>query len=198
MKKLAFSMAVVIGLTGLLASCGKSESKPAAPKKSATPIAVENGVLPSYRFIDFDSITLQYALSKELTEQTMRLQNNLEAEQRKQYTSLQSRANALQKKMDNVTSQTEADALRSEYEGLQSQQSQAEQKLAQMGSELEKTMAANAKTVMDSLSNFLSDFAAERGYSAIFMKEFTPYYNPALDVTGEVIEGLNARYNKVK
>lgn len=38
----------------------------------------------------------------------------------------------------------------------------------------------------------------QKGYDAILFKAATLYINPALDITNEVVEGLNARYNKVK
>ena len=35
-------------------------------------------------------------------------------------------------------------------------------------------------------------------YDAIFFKNATLYINPNLDITDEIVEGLNARYNKKK
>ena len=54
------------------------------------------------------------------------------------------------------------------------------------------------KTVNDSIKAFIEDYNKSRGYDAILFKGATLYINPALDITDEVVEGLNARYNKVK
>lgn len=177
-------------------SGGAEEKKAGAPKAPAASKA--DGSLPNYRFIDTDTIMLKYNLSIDFNEQMIRLQNNLADEEKRQGDVIQSRANALQAKMNNAQTQSEVDALKAEYESLQNLQNQAQQKLSQMGMDLENTLNANAKTVMDSLSNFLRDYASQRGYDAVFVKNCAPYYDPALDVTAEVVEGLNARYNKVK
>lgn len=199
MKKSILSVGIGLLALACLPSCGNSnEKKPAAAPKAAAGAVDKPGELPNYRFIDSDTIMLKYNLSIDFNEQMIRLQNNLADEERRQRNAIQSRANALQTKMNAAQTQSDIDALKSEYESIQNQQAQAEQKLTQMGMDIEKTLADNAKTVMDSLSNFLNDYAAQRGYDAVFIKNCAPYYNPALDVTNEVVEGLNARYNKVK
>lgn len=198
MKKSVFSLGICLLALAGMASCGKSDDKAekAAPKAKASQAAP--GTLPNYRFIDSDTIMMKYNLSIDFNEQMIRLQNSLADEEKRQRASLQSRAAALQKKMEAATSQSEAESLRSEYESIQKQQAQAEQKLTQMGMDIEKTLATNAQVVMDSLQNFLKDYATARGYDAVLVKNCAPYFNPALDVTDEVVEGLNARYNKVK
>ena len=50
----------------------------------------------------------------------------------------------------------------------------------------------------DSIDSFIKDYNAKHGYDAILFKNAGVYFNPALDITNEVIEGLNARYNKVE
>lgn len=189
---------LVIAMT----ACGGNDkaADKAKPGNAAT-AAVTTGDLPNYRFIDTDSIGLKYNLSIDFNEQMIKLQNNLQEEERRQRSTIQARADALQNKINNAQqaqSQSEIDALQQEYANLQNLQAQAEQKLQRMSIEIENTLTANAQIMMDSLNNFLREYAAARGYDAVFVKASAPYYNPALDVTDEVIEGLNARYNKVK
>jgi outer membrane protein len=54
------------------------------------------------------------------------------------------------------------------------------------------------KIVNDSIQKFIEVYNAQHGYDAILLKAATLYIDPALDITDEVVEGLNARYNKVK
>ena len=49
----------------------------------------------------------------------------------------------------------------------------------------------------DSIEAFIKEYNKTRGYDAILYKAVGVYFNPALDITDEVIKGLNARYNKV-
>ena len=55
-------------------------------------------------------------------------------------------------------------------------------------------MAAKQKALMDSINNFIIDFNKERKYDAILFRDAGLYFNPALDITAEVVDGLNARY----
>lgn len=200
MKRRILSFGLGLMALAFLHSCGNHDDANQSKQVKNASVAARGvqGQLPNYRFIDSDTIMLKYNLSIDFNEQMIRLQNNLSEEERRQRNNIQSRANALQNKMNAAQSQSDIDALKSEYESIQSIQAQAEQKLTQMGMEIEKTLAKNAQTVMDSLSNFLKDYAIQRGYDAVFIKNCAPYYNPALDVTDEVVEGLNARYNKVQ
>lgn len=203
MKKTILSVGLGILAIAMLPSCGgdSKDSKQSA-SKNATPAvqkaSANPGQYPNYRFINTDTIGLQYNLAIDFNEQMVKMQSNLEEEEKKQRNSLQQRANALQTKMQNAQTQSEMDNLKGEYESIQNASAQAEQKLSQMAADMEKTLTANAKTMQDSLTNFLREFAAQNGYDAILVNSAAPYYDPALDVTSEVVEGLNARYNKVK
>ena len=42
---------------------------------------------------------------------------------------------------------------------------------------------------------FLADYAVRNDYDAVLRKEAAMFINPKWDVTNEVAEGLNARYN---
>ena len=52
--------------------------------------------------------------------------------------------------------------------------------------------------LQDSLNNFIADYVKTHNYDAILFKNAGAYFNPALDITKEVIDGLNARYKKVE
>lgn len=202
MKKRILSVGILMVALAMVTSCGNSDSKKTETKsKNATPAAVtgsQPGAGLNIRFINIDTIGLKYNLAIDFNEQMIRLQNNLAEEEKKQRNSLQASATSLQNKMKAAQSEAEASALQGEYDNLQKMQSNAEQKLSQMGADMEKTLTNNAKTLQDSLSNFLRDYAAEKGYDAILVNTAAPYYSPALDITDEVLEGLNNRYNKVK
>ena len=64
---------------------------------------------------------------------------------------------------------------------------------------MQKSMEAQLNTEQMKLANeidlFLSDYAIRNDYDAILRKEASLFINPKWDVTDEVAEGLNARYN---
>ena len=205
MKKTIFGLSMVIFTLVAVTSCGNSDNKPAAAYKNANPTAAaaNPGAMPNYRFVNFDTICSKYNLAIDFTEQMMRLQNNYDSEEKKMGTHFQSRYQSFMQKQEALSQErvqlpSEVDALQKEGESLQSYYQQSQQSLLKLQAEIQETMAKNSKTIVDSLQNFLKDYSIARGYDAVFFSESAPYYSPALDVTDEVVEGLNARYNKVK
>ena len=49
-----------------------------------------------------------------------------------------------------------------------------------------------------SCKSSVTDYNKIKGYDAILFKSAGAYFNPALDITDEVVKGLNDRYNKVQ
>ena len=41
-------------------------------------------------------------------------------------------------------------------------------------------------------------YNSTRGYDAILLKQAGLYFNPALDITDEIVKGLNSRYTRVE
>lgn len=205
MKKTVFGLGALLMVLVMLSACGNDADKkaPGAAKKSLAAASVQPGGAPNYRFINFDTICTKYNLAIDFTEQMMRLQNNYDSEEKKMGTHFQSRYNTFMKKQEALQQErvqlpSEVDALQKEGESLQNYYQQSQQSLLKLQAEIQETMQKNSKTIVDSLQNFLKDYVAVHGYDAVFFSESAPYYNPALDVTEEVVEGLNARYNKVK
>lgn len=184
-------------------SCGEKQEESAKSNAKKEALAAAQGNLPNYRFVDMDSIMLKYNLCLDFNEQMLVLQNQLSDEEKRQTNSLNQKGESFQKRYQAASqqpqpSESEMNALQKEYENIQNLQTQAQQKLAKMGADLEETQMKNLQTVMDSVQNFLKDYASKHGYDAVFFSNAAPYANPALDVTDEVVEGLNKRYNKVK
>ena len=81
---------------------------------------------------------------------------------------------------------------------LNSMQAEAQKQAATLQSNFEQQALQAQKNVNDSINAFIEEYTQSRGYAANYFKAATLYINPALDVTDEVVEGLNARYNKLK
>lgn len=205
MKKTILGLGILLlaSVTGVSCSNSKEQKAPGAYKNATGAAAMTPGSMPNYRFINFDTICTKYNLAIDFTEQMMRLQNNYDSEEKKMGNHFQSRYNTFMQKQEALQQErvqlpSEVDALQKEGESLQSYYQQSQQSLMKLQMEIQQTMQSNSKTIVDSLQNFLRDYVAAHGYDAVFYSESAPYYNPALDVTDEVVEGLNARYNKVK
>lgn len=207
MKRTVLGIGAGLLATCAIISCGGGEKKtdqasPAVNKEK--PTTTVSGTMPNYRFVNFDSINAKYNLCIDFNEQFIKQSNSLSEEEKRQTNALNSKGESFQKKYQAAASsqteplQSEVESLKKEYESLQNEANNAQQKIAKMASDLESTQMKNLQTIMDSVQNFLNDYAKKHGYDAVFFSNQTGYFDPALDVTDEVIEGLNKRYNKVK
>ena len=73
-------------------------------------------------------------------------------------------------------------------------QQEAERYLGAQQQKIQTAMAAAQQRLNDSISNFVRDYNATKGYDAILMREAGVYFKPELNITAEIIEGLNARF----
>lgn len=199
MKKLyrpiAMAAAALLIGAGTLASCNdsKQDTKPAA--KTDKVAAKDN--LPNYRYVDLDTVLAKYALAKDYNEEMMRMQSSMESTMRTHEKRLQSQAAVMQNKMNNNGYLTR-ESYEQDQSSLNSMQAEAQKQAATLQSNFEQQALQAQKNVNDSINAFIAEYNKSRGYDAIFFKAATLYINPALDVTDEVVEGLNARYNKLK
>ena len=190
-------IALIAGVASIgVTACGekKAESKTPAAK---TVNAKQAGALPNYRYVDLDTILSRYNLAKDYNEEMMRMQSSMESTMRKHENRLQSMANTMQNKMNNNGYLTR-ESYEADQRNLAGAQNEAQTQAASLQSNFEQQAMQAQKTVNDSIKAFIEDYNKSRGYDAILFKGATLYINPALDITDEVVEGLNARYNKVK
>ena len=197
MKKIyTILLAAGLILTGALTSCsndgakeGATPAKPAAAKTAST--------LPNYRYVDLDTVLSRYNLAKDYNEEMMRMQSSMESQLRRHESKIQTLASTMQNKMNNNGYLTK-ESYDQDQRTMASYQNEAQRSAASLQSNFEQSVMTAQKTVNDSINAFIEDYNKKHGYDAILFKAATLYINPALDITDEVIEGLNARYNKVK
>ncbi|MDE5653673.1 MAG: OmpH family outer membrane protein [Muribaculaceae bacterium] len=187
-----FSLAFLL-IAGAACSESKNESKATANTTAAKTAKSE---LPNYRYVDIDTVLAKYNLAKDYSEEMLRLQTNMESEAKRHESSIKSFANSMQSKYQN-NQYTEA-TYNQDQQKLQQMQTNAASSLDKLQRSAADAAMAGEKVVQDSIKNFIKTYNDAHHYEAIFLKAATLYIDPALDITDEVVEGLNARYNKVK
>ncbi len=146
-------------------------------------------------YIMEDSLMNHYVLFKDLEAQMMKKQQDLE-------NSYQTRAQNLQQEIDNYRqragSMAPKDAQNKENELMQKQQN-----LYQYQQTLNQEMTDEQQKVNDQLyqkvSDFLKDYAAQKGYKIVLNYKRGSgmlYGTGMLDITNDVIRGLNEQYVK--
>ena len=189
-----------LAITGMMlagaASCdsNKQEAKPATAKAKSEKTMQ---TLPNYRYVDLDTILSRYNLAKDYNEEMLRMQNNAESQMRQHQNKIQNFATTVQNKMQNNGYLSEA-SYKQDEQTMANMQNAAQQSMQSLQTNIAKAADQAQKTINDSINAFITDYNKTRGYDAILFKGATLYINPALDITDEVVEGLNARYNKVK
>ncbi len=191
--KLTTKLAIVAALLLGAASCNqKAEKKAAAP--GAAPAGMENLTI---RYIDEDSIMANYNLAKDINEAMLRRQNQLDAAQTQRSNEINKFGNAMQQKYKNNGYLNEA-SFNADQAKLQKMQSDAQTYLGNLQQSIQNELAQSQNQLMDSVNNFMKDYAKKKGYDMVLRKSATLYIDSKYDVTDEVIEGLNKRYVKVE
>lgn len=199
MKKnllVASAFALCISLGASLSSCGDNTQKDTVKNTEAAAPGVEQKTLPNFRYVDVDSILSKYNLAKDYNEEMMRMQNNMESEVKRHQNAIQSLGATIQKKLQNNGYFSEQ-SYKSDEEKFNNMQANAQRSVASLQSNFENAALAAQKAVSDSIIAFVKEYNAKKGYDAILRKDGGLYFNPELDITDEIVEGLNARYNKV-
>lgn len=189
--QLCLSLFVVV----LFASC--SGEKPAQNTNTANTAASSETAMMNVRYINKDSLLSNYLLAKDLSEAVLRSTGNFENIQRKKAAEIQKFAASIETKYKNNGYLSEA-SLNADQQKLQKMQVDAQNYLANLERNIQEEILQNNIQLNDSINNFIKDYNATKGYEAIFDRAATVFFNEKYDITKEVIEGLNARYNKVQ
>lgn len=190
-------------LLGILAlsttACG---GDPAADKSSATPtsaVTSADGATTSpsinIRYIDGDSVLAHYQFAKDLQDATMRAVQRIDNARNSKGSEIQKFAASIEQKARSNGYLNEA-SYNADMQKLQKMQQDAENYLAGLSRNADNELGQQQIQLNDSIEKFIKEYNASHNYDAILYKNAGVYFNPALDITKEVIEGLNARYTK--
>ncbi len=190
MRKIA-NRVLLLAAALALVSCGQSakEEKVVANQEATAGLNI--------RYIDLDSISANYNLVKDFNEISLRTLNNLENAQRTKQQELQKRAVEIENKVRNngYISQSTYEA---DMQKFQKQQRDAEIYIGKLQEQAQQEALDQSRALQDSIDNFIADYVKTHPYDAILYKAAGAHFNPALDITKEVVEGLNARYKKAE
>ena len=198
MKPIYFLSTILLASGLLLTACDKQSGKPATSKKGvAVTVTASTDAQPRIAYVEIDSLMTQYRFCTEhkaiLEAKSKQFESQLAAKQ----SQFQKAMLDFQQKMQkgSFTSQDQAQTAQQHLQKLQQEGAQLEQQLTKrMAAEQEKFN----NTLRDSLQAFLKDYNKAAGYQLILSKQGDNvlYADQHLDITKEVIDGLNKRYKK--
>lgn len=188
----AFSLLIAAGLA--TASCTQQSTTP-----SAVPAPAENSAAAAslnIRYVDGDSLMTHYNLAKDVQEFILQTHSRLDQAQQSRANEIQRFAGQIEDKGRN-NGYLSQESYNADMQRLQKMQQDAEKYLTSLQINAQKELEEQNRILNDSIETFIREYARSQGFDAIMLKASGLYFNPALDVTSEVVEGLNKRYNKV-
>lgn len=195
MKKITL-LTIAAGLICFTSCEKKSRSKEIKPN-GLVQAKGDTSSFCTVAYVEVDSLATQYIFSKEQNEALQRQQESYRSTLEQKQKQLQSTYQAIQQKMQNggYTSQQQMEQAQASFA---KQQMAVEKLQAQYTEAMAKKAADYQNALRDSLKHFLADYNKDKKYSLILAKQGDNvlYANKSLDITSEVIAGLNKRYQK--
>ena len=139
--------------------------------------------------------TFAQEVQKELVLKEMSINNIIEEERK----SLQEEAATFERKVQNNVFATQERA-QAEYEKIMRKDQELLQRGQAMIAELEKESLAKSNEVTQTILNFIKEYNSDSKYDFILTKMGGNmlYSNEALDITQDVVKGLNEKYSSKK
>lgn len=194
MKKINV-LRIVMAFAAILifAQCANNVKETAS--QNTAPATTESAQSLKIAYVDIDSLLNNYKFSVTLRNEMLRKGENMRMTLSEKAKVIQADMEDFQRKMENNVYATRQRAEEEQARILKSQEDYArlEQRLV---NELSAEEQKNNLILRDSINNFLKDYNVANGYDLILsrMADNILLANEALDITKEVIDGLNDRY----
>lgn len=190
LAKYALLATVILGF----ASCGSNDKKD--DKNGNVTTKSSTGQL-QIRYIDEDSLLAQYNLAKDINEAMLRRSNQFDAAQQQRSAEIQKFGSEVQRKYQSNGYLSEA-SFNADQAKLQKMQVDAQNYIGRLQRDIQNEMNQNHLQLNDSIDNYLKIYCKQKGYDIVLRKSAAFFIEPKLEVTSDVVEGLNKRYNKVE
>ncbi len=181
------STAIVLGLC----QCNQQTTNNASTvNQEQAPVAV-TGLKIAY--INVDSLLANYAFYQDLAEEMTRKEENYRLVLTEEGKKLQKEIDDFQKKLENGVYSSRERA-ESEQNRLAKKQQALQEKTQKYSVELDTEGAANSQRISESVENYIKEYNKSHGFNLIISKASLLYADETLNITAEVLEGLNAAY----
>jgi len=203
MKKTVLSAKILIAAFGLSALCACGNGADGKDAKDSTAVAsksvkekdagFESKI--NIRYVDRDSLMSNYIFAVRTIEQCQKIDAELAQYQNSLERQLQGKASAVQQKLQSNGYLSEA-SYNADMQELQKLEQSLHAQYAKRATADGKKVEELTTAVNDSIDNFIIRYNKQHKYDAIIYRAAGLYFNPKLDITAEVVDGLNAAYNK--
>jgi outer membrane protein len=189
----SLALSIALGLS----SCADKGQNNAAASEGAAVAGVAGSTGMKIAYVEIDSLLSNYNFCKDLNEMMIKKEENIRTTLNEKGKKLDADAKEFQRKYENngFASQERA---QQEYQRIQKQQADLQALQEKLSTELANENQQNSLQLRDSINSFLKEYNVSKGYDLIISNtgfDNLLYANPAYNITQEIIDGLNKRYN---
>ena len=198
MKKTASLLSAVAVLAGLALTGCNNTATTAAPASQSDTTAVAGSIV----FFNIDKVVESYDMANDLRSAVETKVGGIQSEIDRRGNKLQKDANDFQNKMDKGLLTTSV--ANAQYQKLQQQQNEYQQYVVRKQQEMNEEQQVMLNQIMNAIAEYVQEYNAEKQYALILTTSGdilpAPVVTgaPALDITDEILAGLNAAYVKTK
>ena len=193
-----FMTAAIIAFSSLIInSCGGNDNgkdKSGAQLPDSTKLEHDGFATNcNFRYVDIDTLMAHYQYAIDEMHRMEDKSLELQKYQNQLAANLSKKQNDIQTKYQNqiYLSQQSYEA---DVRELQTQADQADKNYGQRAQALSVEMAQVQEKILNTIENYIIRYNQEKKYDAILLRNAGLYFNPELDITNEILTGLNSEY----
>ena len=197
MKRIATLLSAVL-VAGLFISGCNNAAPTAAPDTQADTTAAAGSIV----FFNIDKVVENYDMANDLRSVVETKVSGIQSEIDRRGNKLQKDANDFQNKMDKGLLTTSV--ANAQYQKLQQQQNDYQQYVVRKQQEMAEEQQVMLNQIMNAIAEYVQEYNVEKQYALILTTSGDILPAPvvtgsaALDITDDILAGLNAAYVKTK
>lgn len=175
--------------------CAQPAANSAQTAPSQQPVAQSTGLKIAY--VNVDSLLANYELYLDLREELQRKEEDSRLKVNQEADKLQKDIDDFNKKLQNNVYSSQERA-QQEQNRLVKKQQDLQDLTTKLGQELETLEYESNMKVSESVDNFIKEYNKTAGYNMILSRSSLMYIDSSMNITEEVLNGLNEEYRKSK
>jgi len=174
-------------------------NQPAQQASVVTQVVCDSTPVLKVAYVDIDTLLTSYDLWIELNEEMIRKEENVRATLNEKAKSLQADYEDFERKLNNNAFVTRERA-EAEQNRILKKREELEALQERLTNELAIENNKNSLLFRDSINAYIRDYNKEHGYNIILSRigDNILYIDYAMNITQDIIDGLNARHEKYK
>lgn len=186
---IVLSSAMILGFC----QCKQQETVNDQAQQETAPVAVSGLKIA---VVDVDSLLANYAFYQDLAEEIFRKQENYSLVLTEEKNKIEQDIKDFNRKVE-MQVFSSAERQNAEYNRIGRRQQSLEEKAQKYSQELENESASNSQKIGETVDAYIKKYNKTHGYNLIINKASALFSDQALDITAEILEGLNAEYNQI-